>query len=168
MSKADWVSWILNYHWWNHCINKNSNLVSTANSFSHCSLWQWLWQVFLITLQGLQHHHVSQSQLKCSCHNIWTNAISHIWKRVSMMWCVDGSGLTMHRLEDSSRLIAQDDTAAPLRLHTSTHLETVPSSATFRTPIKKGKMHNPSRRRTSKLAVWATDPVFSHWIECHT
>lgn len=41
-------------------------------------------------------------------------------------------------MEDPSRLIAQDDTAAPLRRHTPTHLETVPSAAASRAPVKTG------------------------------
>lgn len=43
--------------------------------------------------------------------------------------------------EDSSLLIAQDDTAASLRLHTPTHLETVPSGAAFTSSVKNGKLH---------------------------
>lgn len=46
----------------------------------------------------------------------------------------------MLMLEDSSCLIAQDDTAAPLRLHTPTHLETVPSGAAFTSSLKKGEV----------------------------
>lgn len=53
---------------------------------------------------------------------------------------MDDSALMMHRLEDPSPLIAQDDTAAPLRFHTPTHLETVPPSAAFKPSDKKGNM----------------------------
>lgn len=45
---------------------------------------------------------------------------------------MDGSGYYMMlRLEDSTPLIAQDDTAAPPQLHTPTHLEKAPPGAAF-------------------------------------
>lgn len=65
-------------------------------------------------------------------NNNFTESLSilHICQRAER---VDGSGLMMHRIKVSPRRIAQDDTAAPLRLHTPTHLESVPFGVAFTT-----------------------------------
>lgn len=44
---------------------------------------------------------------------------------------MDESDVIVNRREDSSHLIAQDDTAAPQQLHTPTHLEKASFSAAF-------------------------------------
>lgn len=67
------------------------------------------------------------------------------------------ASVSQYSHEDSSRLIAQDDSAgaaAMLRRHPPTHLETIPSGVAFTLPDKYENSKNKKQKRIAVFSVF--------------